>query len=92
MLGLGVHPSLISFFFSFDSGPSFHFTFAFNATIQNSNVHNMVILLPWSPNMNRRMTIFAYLHVKLMFVVQMSTKQPFSHINVGASIDLTLPP
>jgi hypothetical protein len=92
VFGLGVHPSLISIFSSLDFGRSFHSTFALDATVQNSNVHNMVILLPWSPNMNRRMTIFAYLHVKPMFVVQMSTKQPFSHINVGASIDLTLPP
>jgi hypothetical protein len=72
--------------------PSFHFTFALDAVVQNSIIHNMVVLLPWFPNMNRRMTIFAYLHVKLVFVVQMSAKQPFSHISVDASIDLALPP
>ncbi len=42
--------------------------------VQNSNVHSTVILLPWSPNTNRRTARFAYLHVKLVFVVQMLTK------------------
>jgi hypothetical protein len=63
-----------------------------DAVVQNSKVHNMVILLPWFQYMSKRMTIFAYLHAKDVFVVQMLMKQPFSHISVGASIDLALAP
>ncbi len=59
---------------------------------QNSNIHGMVVLLPWSPNMNRRMTIYTFLHVKIMFVVQMSMKQSFSCITVNASIELANTP
>ncbi len=92
MFGLGVHPTLISFSSSFGQGPSFHFAFALHVIVQNSNVHNMVILLPWFPNMSKRTTIFAYLNAKPVFVVQMLVKQPFSHISVGASIDLAFPP
>jgi hypothetical protein len=91
-LGLEVIPILILLSFSLDQGPYFHSAFALDVIVQNSNVHNMVILLPWSRNMSRRMTIFAFLHVKLVFVVQMSVKQLFSNINVDASIDLALPP
>ncbi len=41
--------------------------------------------------MNRMTTIFAYLHVKLVFVVQMLVNQPFNHISVDASIDFAFP-
>jgi hypothetical protein len=92
VFGLGIHPTLISFSFSFGQGPSFDFAFAVHVIVQNSNIHNMVILLPWFPNMSRRTTIFAYLNAKPVFVVQMSVKQPFNHISVGASIDLAFPP
>ncbi len=60
--------------------------------VQNLSIHGMVVLLPWSPNMSKRTFIFTYLHVMTMFVVQMSTKQPFSHITIGASIEFANPP
>jgi hypothetical protein len=60
--------------------------------VQNPCIYGIVVLLPWSPNMNRRMTRFTYVHVKTMFVVQMSMKEPFSCVIVDASIELANPP
>jgi hypothetical protein len=51
----------------------------------------MVVLLPWPCNRNRWMAIFTYFHVKPVFVVQMLTKQPFSFISIGASINFAHP-
>ncbi len=52
---------------------SFHFCLTCGVA-QNLSIHSTVILLPWSPNMSKKTTIFAYLHVKHVFVVQMLSK------------------
>jgi hypothetical protein len=88
MLGLEVHPTLIHFLFHLIKGLLFIFLLPCMLFVQNLNVHATMVLLFCSSNMNRRTAMFAYLHVKPMFVFQMLTKQPFNHMSVGASIIL----
>jgi hypothetical protein len=90
VFGFEIHPILIQLSSSLNQGLSIHFTFALHASCSKfeHSWHND--LLPWSPNMSRNMTIFAYFCVKPMFVIQMSMKQPFNCIIINASIDFAL--
>jgi hypothetical protein len=60
--------------------------------VQNVNIHGLVVLSPWPPKTNKRITKFICFHVKPMFVMHMLMNQPLNHITIGAYIDLTHAP
>ncbi len=74
LLHLGLEFIQLFFLFHFIESLLFMLLLPCMWVAQNLIVHNMVILLPWSPNTSRRTAKFVYLHAKPVFVIQMLTK------------------